>query len=565
MSFNLRNIREIANDPLTKFTNEIAKKLSAFLTKGDIDQLEDNEDIYADGQDMDTILKFHDELSSTNKFDGTIQYYPTFEPDGVINTCWIKGMNLGNTSRDISGFGNTAMIYGEPLLIDGTPFDLGIHVAGTKSVCRRFNAPTSDFVNEEWIQIPDAANMEVLGIATGISYFVRFRVFDLANQGGINRTLFQKYDDASNGVIVKLGNDGKLLVFVRRAGTDYKQETASGAIVVNTVYELFITYSVSGNVIHVYLNNVDKTLSASADSPNIDTGSTDTFIFRRGLAAGFVYGDFYDFMTYRERILTSNIIGNSVQFDGSNDFIDLTNDASLWSQSLTQFSFSFWAYPTTNSGGITRDVVNHGTGASNGFRCIQFNNDMAWKINFGAGESNVFGNYGTINTWSHFVCTYDSTLGSNQQKIYRNGTLLAQGESGHGAINLSTAAQLAGGGSDFQGNMRDFRWWTTKALTQTEITDVYNNSVNAPLPDYWLKMVEGIGNPVDRISGTKIGTLTNGAFWITDEVGNHFRNKWTIAPIDFGHCMITNYWATYSPAPIASFTTTSYTSTSYDV
>jgi len=124
---------------------------------------------------------------------------------------------------------------------------------------------------------------------------------------------------------------------------------------------------------------------------------------------------------------------------------------------------------------------------------------------------------------------------------------------------------LAGGGSDFQGNMRDFRWWTTKALTQTEITDVYNNSVNAPLPDYWLKMVEGIGNPVDRISGTKIGTLTNGAFWITDEVGNHFRNKWTIAPIDFGHCMITNYWATYSPAPIASFTTTSYTSTSYDV
>lgn len=206
----------------------------------------------------------------------------------------------------------------------------------------------------------------------------------------------------------------------------------------------------------------------------------------------------------------------NVQFDGSNDFIDLTNDASLWSQSLTKFSFSFWAYPTTNSGSIVRDVVNHGTGASNGFRCIQFNNDMAWKINFGAGESNIFGNYGTINTWNHFVCTYDSTLGSNQQKIYKNGTLLAQGESGHGAINLSDAAQLAGGGTDFKGNLRDFRFWKSKALTALEVVTVFYDDPSAPSPDYWLKMDEGTGNAIDFISDSKVGTLTNGAFWSSE-------------------------------------------------
>jgi hypothetical protein len=59
MSFNIRNIREISNDPLTKFTNSLAKKLSVFLNKQETDKLEGKEDIYSDGQDIDTVLRFN--------------------------------------------------------------------------------------------------------------------------------------------------------------------------------------------------------------------------------------------------------------------------------------------------------------------------------------------------------------------------------------------------------------------------------------------------------------------------------------------------------------------------
>src|SRR4029453_5826038 len=109
---------------------------------------------------------------------------------------------------------------------------------------------------------------------------------------------------------------------------------------------------------------------------------------------------------------------------------------------------------------------------------------------------------------------YDNSLGTQNLKIYRNGTVGATTANLTEAINLSATAQLADSSNDFKGNMKDFRWWTNKALTQTEINDVYNDVFAAPVPDYWLPMVNGSGNPIDIISdGAKTGTLTNGATW----------------------------------------------------
>ena len=36
----------------------------------------------------------------------------------------------------------------------------------------------------------------------------------------------------------------------------------------------------------------------------------------------------------------------TIGFDGTNDYIDCTDDATLWSKSLTKFSFAVWVYPT---------------------------------------------------------------------------------------------------------------------------------------------------------------------------------------------------------------------------
>lgn len=310
-SFSLRNIREISNDPLTKFTNEIAKKLSKFLTQNQIDQLEDKEDIYSDGQDLETVVKYHDELQSQKQFTFDVQYYPPFEPDGEFVTCWIRGDNLGNDINDISGFDNHGELYGEPILVDGTPFDYGIHDFGVKSIALRLNRPTSDYVNEEHISIPDHASLQISGITTGMTYFLRFKVGSIADQDGFGRTLFEKIDDSTpnNGIRVLLSSTGRLIVRIKRGGTEYNSQTATSTIAADTVYEVFITYAVSGNVTHIYVNNVDKSLTDPGASSNWHTPLTnhDLAIFYRGGTSenGHTYGDLYDFMIYKEMVLSA--------------------------------------------------------------------------------------------------------------------------------------------------------------------------------------------------------------------------------------------------------------------
>jgi len=317
-AFNVRNIREIATDPLSKFTNEIAKKLSRFLTKDQLDQLADKEDIYINGIDFDTVIRFHDELLSTKTFDFNTQYLPPFEPDRDKLRCWLRGYNLGNAEKDWSSFNRTCDVLGDPILIDGTPFDLGIHTGGVKSICMRFNRPTSEFINEEYIRIENGTSttLDIDNAGTpGKSYFMRFRMKSLAHEGGSILRLWEKTDDSTpnNGIQVKVESDGRLIVVIKDNGVEVKKETAGGSVVVDTIYDLWVTYTIAGNAIKVYLNNVDMTLVNNVDATNwhSDLSDIDIFVFRRGLGdpTGHVYGDFYDFRIYDGKVVSATEVG----------------------------------------------------------------------------------------------------------------------------------------------------------------------------------------------------------------------------------------------------------------
>jgi len=309
-SFNIRNIREISNDPLTKFTNQLAKKLSKFLNEQQLEKLENKEDVFSNGQDIDSILRFNN-FTSTKYFDGTVQYLAPTEPDDDKCRVWIQGRNVGNQIPDISTRGNDADVFGDPLLIDGTPFDYGIHIGGTKSTAVRFNRPTSPFENREGLKIDhDVLIRASEGLVTGISFFIRFRVFDLAQQGGAEITLFEKTDNnpVTDGIKVTIDASGRLKVSFENSNTVFAWQTPTSTIVVNTVYDVWITYTKSGDVIHVYVNNVDQTLSSiSALAYHGDLTNLDLNIFRRGQGSdnGFVYGDFYDFMMLREKVVSA--------------------------------------------------------------------------------------------------------------------------------------------------------------------------------------------------------------------------------------------------------------------
>ncbi len=317
MSYNIRNIREISNDPLTKFVNQLAKKFSTFRTQGETDKLENKEDIYSNAQDIDVPLRINS-FTSTNYFDGTVEYFPSFEPDPTYTTLWLRGMSIGNTLQDWTLYRQDGHLMGDVLLIDGTPFDHGLHQGGVKSTAIRFNRPTSDTVNTEYIYVDDNSVHSIDGITTGISYFMRFRVSSLSTQNGLDRGLFAKIDDLTtpdptNGIMCILTTDGRISVTISRAGVKQEKKTPAASIVVDTVYDLWVIFNDSGDVIKIYLNGVDQTLTNVA-SPGYswqNTESTNLRIFRRGYGStdGYVEGDLYDFRIYREKVVSAAEVG----------------------------------------------------------------------------------------------------------------------------------------------------------------------------------------------------------------------------------------------------------------
>jgi hypothetical protein len=222
-----------------------------------------------------------------------------------------------------------------------------------------------------------------------------------------------------------------------------------------------------------------------------------------------------------------------LSFDGSNDYVDCTNDATLWSQSLTKFSFSFWIYPTAAWDGNDRFVVRHTGSVAQSFHCY-INDPTSGTITFqirNAANTPIEASSTALvkNKWNFITCVYDNSLGSANLKIYVDAVVGATTANLTEAINLSNNLRLGDDTTDFKGYMKDFRWWTTKALSQQEITDIFNDNSTTE-PDYRLPMQEGTGNPVDEISGTKVGTLS-GTAWIVQGRMQTTADKYT-APIN---------------------------------
>jgi hypothetical protein len=209
-----------------------------------------------------------------------------------------------------------------------------------------------------------------------------------------------------------------------------------------------------------------------------------------------------------------------IKLDGIDDNIDCGDQAALWSQSKTKFSFSIWISANAWGNGGALDIVRHDSSSNHRFvlesvgsNNLEFNikNSGGTIIRAGAGSSI------TLRDWHYVTCTYDNSLVSQNLKIYVDGVL-------KGTADLTEAISLTGVlkiGSSTDPSpacyVKDFRYWVNKALTQSEITDIYNGAGDGITPSYWLKMNEDTGNPVDTISGSLVGTLTAGAAWASSQ------------------------------------------------
>lgn len=207
----------------------------------------------------------------------------------------------------------------------------------------------------------------------------------------------------------------------------------------------------------------------------------------------------------------------AVLFDGTDDRLDCGNDATLWSTGLTKFSFSIWVYPTSAWDGQFRAIIVHGSGAAHGFELYIETptvGDTRFFIRNNVGS--LFQATSTalvLNKWNNIIGTYDSTLGSANIKLFIDKVQGAGTGNLAQVINNSSNLFISNNASDLKGRAKDFRFWKTIALDATQRDQVWGNSPTAPAPDYWLKMDEGTGNPVDFISKTKTATLQNGTTW----------------------------------------------------
>ena len=579
-STDFRVVREPTGDPLTKYVKKMQQTLAKKLTKDAVDQLDSPEDIYSDSQTTDSAAKYGCGCHN-HSFNFNVQYFPIEETEFM----WIKAYNMGTYLKDFGYFAGkdplVPDVKGDPVLIDGEPFDHGAWVNSMemKSHALRFNREGQDYTDS--FAIPHYGGIDADN-GTGFSIFIRFRPRKLDDDDdGFRTTLVSKANETSglqNAYQITMNGDRRINIMVKRDGAAaVKKETATGVILDDVLYDAFITWQDSTDTIRCFLGRYDsntlseQTLFDCGYGESWDLADTNLWFGRKGggTIKGRYYGDLYDLKFINSKYLSYDTHGSSVFLDGTDDYINCGNHSDLWSKTLTNFSMSMWVYPTNTLYDVNRDIFRHGATGGGRFRTdIQQGTGVTrFYIRNNADNADVTASTTAMvqNQWNHIVCTYDKTLGSQNLKIFRN-TVQGSVTGNHTETlnSVSTNMGLGGNSGFFQGYIRDFRFWNALTLSPTQINNVYIDSYSAPFPSYWLRLIEGTGTPTDQIGNTKTATLTSGAAWISDEVGNHWKNKLSTSGIKYGEVPLANHCATYEDlVGLFSFTTTSFTATSF--
>ncbi|GGD76026.1 hypothetical protein GCM10011514_44950 [Emticicia aquatilis] len=223
---------------------------------------------------------------------------------------------------------------------------------------------------------------------------------------------------------------------------------------------------------------------------------------------------------------------SAYQFNGSNSRIDIDN--SIFNVAWNAFTISCWTYSTSflNPNNYNDSQVVFNTSPHNGIAITMYGsnnpfynnwdnkyvflagampNQRSWDIVFLNGNSN---SNRTINTWNHLVLVKEG----NNYRFYING-VLDKSVTGSTIANSYLCKIVIGGLSAdipaevFLGKLDDYGIWN-RALTQTEITNLYNSSsclsqisLTSPSDDY----LEG--------SYLKRASAQNGKIVATNKVG----------------------------------------------
>lgn len=182
--------------------------------------------------------------------------------------------------------------------------------------------------------------------------------------------------------------------------------------------------------------------------------------------------------------------GKALDFDGSNDYIDLGDPTAA--DTTGAFSLSAWIKPAVLSG-ETR-VIGDEDSEYCGYPCGGYSLDTSGSsLVFTFGDSALGGNSGnwdvasasnilSTGQWQHVLATWDGTTGSNGMKLYLNGSLKAQAtavqtSAYHGTPNTGIGSHQRNDGTwnqFFNGQIDDVRVYNY-ALSTEQVKQIMNN------------------------------------------------------------------------------------------
>lgn len=176
---------------------------------------------------------------------------------------------------------------------------------------------------------------------------------------------------------------------------------------------------------------------------------------------------------------TSGKIGNALNFDGTNDYVNVAHSSDFAYIATGSFSIAAWVYIPSLPGKWS-GIVTKGRDTDVGYGMwIDPSNKWVFGSKQGANYYNLIGS--TVTTgWHHAVVVQNGP--SNQRLIYVDGSQNASGT----AYNSSSVSELWIGAAKsvseyFPGKIDEVRFYNY-ALSATEVQNLYNQSGSTPTP-----------------------------------------------------------------------------------
>ena len=216
----------------------------------------------------------------------------------------------------------------------------------------------------------------------------------------------------------------------------------------------------------------------------------------------------------------AQIVQNALSFDGTNDYVDCGNNASVQITG-NQITLEAWIFPTSWKSLVWQGNIiakeQNGFGNDNGYM-LRTGNNGSLNLTLGSGSwSELISATNTLslNTWQHVAGTYDGSY----LRLYVNGNVVDSMAANINISNSSSTLFIGDNGSGarhFPGTVDEIRIWNiarTRSEIQARMNDELCGNETGLVLNY--KMNQGLAGGTNAITtllddtGVNNGTLYN--------------------------------------------------------